>query len=1249
MHIIGIDFGTSYTTAAWLNPKTGLPELIRFLDSGQEKLPSLVYYGIEETLVGEAALHMLQEVNNYPEDERMEIQASIVCSLKRRMDTKGIHVLPHQTEPVSHVEIIKDIFAKIRDEAERAVFGGEAVKGCVITHPVVFSEIKKNMLRDGASKAGFEQVELIEEPIAAAKGYVASGAKVGSGILVYDFGGGTFDVAYVSKDEKGIYRTPVAPDGDDRCGGDDLDIELYRYWERIVQETHKRRISSGNGVVDLTFLMRCRRHKESLTRQTKAAFRETLPPPGNIRMKLELDRATLNQLIRPYIDRTVQKTKSLLKRVKEKGYEVDTVVLVGGSSKIPLVREQLQKILPVEPLETMHVDVAVAMGAAVHRQEEPDNNHKNNLKKEKKSMNAEIYEAKRNELIEILGDVSQIQKLPEKTKKEIEKVKQKSLENSFEIALVGEFQGGKSTTFNAICDGREISPRGAMVKTSACKISARNLADDTIEEYAQIIWKSDRELLLGMIGLIAPHLRNIEPKRFGEAGIEQMLGEVDNMGLVFNPDQRSSVDKTVKPLDIRNKADQKLIQKALAEEWKIYKKNKNSYGHEKLDVLYISSLVAHFVDNKVINEISNNEQMQVYEMGKLVTFPLDWAARWEAGSPKAFRAEEVVFAFVAGARCYIHSPNLARLGCVITDCPGLFASPWDTEVARKAMLEADAILYLFGGDKALGQGDILALSEIRNLKMDHKLFYAINMKWRIHNIEKTILPENLAKLRAQGFNVLNSDIQLYHALLGLCSRNGLPILSNSLDKYSTNRFVEIAKTVSGDYPVNYGVKEIWVDIADDMIRNIVRNDHINELKNENVEKIADYSRFDSLFNRIEKAVVEKKAYAILVSQGAQSASTALSLLEGNLRSSEEIAKRGEEEFKNAAAEARKKMNLFQSKAKIILKRIYDKVSIDALAGDFEDNVIKQSVDQMANSITDAICDNYGNLLKISFDKKKLEKTIKPILQESISSSCEPAIQGWIENIKNGDSACFNQGIKKRVEDVAKDIREEWNNITLDVKDSFSLLKGLEIESPTGTISTDERLFKDFNNEDIQKAIGVSGGFMVVGKVVSALVGTVVGIVSLIIVLQIVGTPFGGLIPIVSGIIGGGFAGVKIMGFAKKKVAEVLRKKVKANLLTTFTTKEASDRLRIESEKVVKAIVGLFHVYFEKKLDEQQKLFNARVEKADADYKKTEEERRNLARELHKLRVEQIAPVKSRIDAFLESVMTHMHFKEVAAI
>ncbi|UZJ40279.1 Hsp70 family protein [Prosthecochloris sp. SCSIO W1101] len=372
MHIIGIDFGTSYTTAAWLNPKTGLPEPIRFLDNGQEKLPSLVYYGIEETLVGEAALHMLQEVNNYPEDERIEIQASIVCSLKRRMDAKGIHVLPHQTEPVSHVEIIKDIFAKIRDEAERAVFGGETVKGCVITHPVVFSEIKKNMLRDGASKAGFEQVELIEEPIAAAKGYVASGAKVGSGILVYDFGGGTFDVAYVSKDEKGIYRTPVDPDGDDCCGGDDLDDELYRYWERIVQETHKRRISSGNGVVDLTFLMRCRRHKESLTRQTKAAFRETLPPPGNIRMKLELDRATLNQLIRPYIDRTVQKTKSLLKRVKEKGYEVDTVVLVGGSSKIPLVREQLQKILPIEPLETMHVDVAVAMGAAVHRQEEPD-------------------------------------------------------------------------------------------------------------------------------------------------------------------------------------------------------------------------------------------------------------------------------------------------------------------------------------------------------------------------------------------------------------------------------------------------------------------------------------------------------------------------------------------------------------------------------------------------------------------------------------------------------------------------------------------------------------------------------------------------------------------------------------------------------------------------------------------------------------------------------------------------------------
>ena len=363
MHKIGIDFGTSYCTSSRLNPVTGKPEVITFHETGLQKMPSLVYYSPDGVMVGDPVADMFENSVSLPEEEREDLLGYTYSGIKRQLQ-RGMKVYGRDGRVLTQAEIISEILRKIKHNAEQTCFSNEAVEWVVLTHPVCFAEWQKEILVESARLAGFVKVDLMEEPVAAARGYVASGIGVGRGVLVYDFGGGTFDVAFVSIDEEGEYRVPVLPEGDLYCGGDDLDLLLYHYWENQIKQELDRSICPG-GVADAGFLTRCRKHKEALTIRPSIDQYEILPPPGFVRRRLKLDRSTFESLIGDYVNKTITRTRSLLQKVEDAGFEVDTVVLIGGSSRLPLVTDLLKTILPIEPLKTMLVDAAVALGAVV--------------------------------------------------------------------------------------------------------------------------------------------------------------------------------------------------------------------------------------------------------------------------------------------------------------------------------------------------------------------------------------------------------------------------------------------------------------------------------------------------------------------------------------------------------------------------------------------------------------------------------------------------------------------------------------------------------------------------------------------------------------------------------------------------------------------------------------------------------------------------------------------------------------------
>jgi molecular chaperone DnaK (HSP70) len=365
---IGIDFGTTNSKMAWFNPgsqeqRPG-PELIRNAE-GEEHTPSLVYYCVRETLVGRPALEMLKDSDRLDGDERHLEHQRFVTSVKRSLITPPLIPLPGNRD-VRPVDVVAEILRKLKRDAEELHFHNQKVERCVITYPAEFDARQRKKIEEGAHLAGFQEIKMLAEPVAAALAFAQGGYKVGNGVLVYDLGGGTFDLAFVARDDKGSFRLAMETDGDALCGGDDFDQALYDYWNRQAQQQLGRTISLSDNLVDISFLNECRNRKEMLSKRERSEFSSLLP--GGKRFKLEITRATFENLVRERLEKTVERTVSMVQRIKNNGHQVDTIVLIGGSSEIPLVQQILAERLKVEPLRWQYRDWAVVLGATYYAQ-----------------------------------------------------------------------------------------------------------------------------------------------------------------------------------------------------------------------------------------------------------------------------------------------------------------------------------------------------------------------------------------------------------------------------------------------------------------------------------------------------------------------------------------------------------------------------------------------------------------------------------------------------------------------------------------------------------------------------------------------------------------------------------------------------------------------------------------------------------------------------------------------------------------
>ena len=346
--VIGIDLGTTNSCVAVL--EGGDPVVIANAE-GNRTTPSVVGFAKNgERLVGETAKR--QAVTN-PD--------RTIASIKRHMGED--HTVEIDGKKYTPQDISAMTLAKLKADAESYL--GEKVTEAVITVPAYFSDAQKQATKDAGRIAGLEVKRIINEPTAASLAYGLDKEEGSHKILVYDLGGGTFDVSILELGD-GVFEV-LATNGDTRLGGDDFDNAVLNF---LADSFAKE-----NGVdlrQDKMALQRLREAAEKAKKELSSAQTTNINLPfitvtadGPLHMNMDLTRAKFDQLTADLVQRTIEPMNKAMKDAGVSNSDIAKVILVGGSTRIPAVQEAVKKVTGKEPFKGINPDECVAVGAAI--------------------------------------------------------------------------------------------------------------------------------------------------------------------------------------------------------------------------------------------------------------------------------------------------------------------------------------------------------------------------------------------------------------------------------------------------------------------------------------------------------------------------------------------------------------------------------------------------------------------------------------------------------------------------------------------------------------------------------------------------------------------------------------------------------------------------------------------------------------------------------------------------------------------
>lgn len=605
----------------------------------------------------------------------------------------------------------------------------------------------------------------------------------------------------------------------------------------------------------------------------------------------------------------------------------------------------------------------------------------------------------------VLKTAAEIQKRPDNYENPADKLKA----DTYTLVLIGAFQSGKSTLFNYLCDGRELSPvgpGGGGIRTSGCQVTAHPIKDGE-KERAEITWRSPAELLSALGSCLIEYFE--EPS---------------------SPDTLTEKEVNLASEQDRAKLAGFAVQKLTDPEEKLSDNDR--------ELLRFTLIVSKFYDQFAACCSSGKSTCSLEESVKLSSYPQDWCSKWQYieetqdWSLPGFTADEVNFAFCGGVELFLDSPILHSLGCSIIDCPGLFISKWDTDIATRCIKEANAILYMFGGNKALTQEDLAALKTAVQLGGRHKIIFGANLhvarvQWD-NILQNAIIPT----LKMNGFD--NPVVHNFHSAIALRSRELMLCKYDMLSPMSKAAIkLDIALGKKDMEVIKFLRRQL-----DKHICNLTGWDESLEDYKDDYNALDQLSGVPAFVSAANEFVVRNRAVSILVHEGTQQISDSLQLASAELGQKVELLEKDVEQAREILDGEEAALKEFQSSRKLYEKNITNALerSEDALKKYYK-SCVAQKVVERENQLINITRDKLPPTLLLPFIKRN--KHIK-----EYSAAVGEVLKSVLVEIRKEILAGFTV-LPAYV--AYKDAYEGNRNKLLQEAEAFKELKGLASINP----------------------------------------------------------------------------------------------------------------------------------------------------------------------------------------------------------
>ena len=343
--ILGIDLGTTNSVASYID--NGKPKIIEN-ENGKNTTPSVVAFRKGEIVVGDIA------------KRQVETNPDTITSIKRIMGTDKTVSANNKTYKPEEISAM--ILQNLKSYSEKKL--GQKITKAVITVPAYFNNAEREATKNAGKIAGLDVLRIINEPTAAALAYGIDKSKESKKVLVYDLGGGTFDVSVLDLAE-GTFEV-LSTSGDNHLGGDDWDHKIVEWLLGKIKEEHNIKISDKLTMQRLKEA--AEKAKIDLSNQKQTTI--TLPflamgENGPINFEAELTRAAFENMTIDLLERTKKPLEDAIKEAKLNKSEIDEVLLVGGSTRIPAVQSLVESTIGKKTNKSINPDEVVAMGAAI--------------------------------------------------------------------------------------------------------------------------------------------------------------------------------------------------------------------------------------------------------------------------------------------------------------------------------------------------------------------------------------------------------------------------------------------------------------------------------------------------------------------------------------------------------------------------------------------------------------------------------------------------------------------------------------------------------------------------------------------------------------------------------------------------------------------------------------------------------------------------------------------------------------------